>query len=1037
MRKGILRFMVLLLAAMPFLGVYAGTTQAATSRVAVIKSMSGTVQVKKAGGSKQFKAFTKMSLNEGDVLSTDSGASAVLQFANGTSEDDQMTVAAKSTLTFSKLSDRNGTRTKVTMFNGTSWVDVKSISTKNDEFTLETPTAVMGVRGTHFFVNVDPLTGSTSLVVAAGKVKTQTPASNGQNSVLVYPSQQIDLSSDKSPTSLADSINIINVNEVVSQASPEIIKKFIENGTAIREENNQLLDQLKKEVDQGKQPDAGTLTINNQSDLDRLSHNLDNLLGVLVKEAVDKKKIETNVLQQILDATRQKLDYTNASLLITDEEKKKQEAINRIKEQLRQQKLEQLKLEEEKRDKELQKKLEEQKKQQEEANKKALEDKQKKAQEAYEKQLSDAEKKRFQDDLQKRQQESSGTSAGSNSGGVISNPVPSFYGIIYKDAKGNEVKVPYSSLTSNELDLGELSNNNYYIQFTKDFAANQSISTLSVAKEFEEPSLLTEYETLNPEGDTYWIPLYQFASGTTVKILVSTKEYHVTVSHAAFPKGMSGWYSNNNGPSASPNITYYWNQIGDTSYVTNGYSDTLYFEFGVDASASPVVNGVDLQVLEPEESKATYHFTGSEDGSYYSYLIEGLLDNKVTTMKLTLKHGSESVGQSLTLYYVRGDIDSILNDLNTDPFTITTEAGDPISYDYLIYGIEMPQYYKQIPMSYENIVIHHQESLPWLRPSQGYLEDEYDHEYEYYSDHNGDLHVKLQPGMNEYRVDYVGMEDRTWLKLYRAELPTGVKSWSASPNSECGYCNYTRYWTPVTGLSTDELPRYYIDTTYADSVDLDIKPQSGYMIQLRLNQDVEQHVTDITYNGYQHTTALDFTDTDTDADHQFTIELHDTDNFTLWMKRTSDSDWTKAADLVVNPYFSEDLDEYAESFGFRTDDAFGAGFPPSDEMSVTTVTYLTYYLGAGSNDSRIYLKDYYSDYEDLEIRPGSENPSLTVSKVGHVFVLDGMTPSSFDPANPDTYIFEVRVWDRARLNHLDFKIYLIRSDKPLEIEHPV
>lgn len=75
MRKNLLRLVVFLLAALPLFGAFAEPSSAASSRVAVIKELKGTVKVKKAGGSKEFTAFAKMSLNEGDVLAIGSGSS--------------------------------------------------------------------------------------------------------------------------------------------------------------------------------------------------------------------------------------------------------------------------------------------------------------------------------------------------------------------------------------------------------------------------------------------------------------------------------------------------------------------------------------------------------------------------------------------------------------------------------------------------------------------------------------------------------------------------------------------------------------------------------------------------------------------------------------------------------------------------------------------------------------------------------------------------------------------------------------------------
>ncbi|MDG0794492.1 hypothetical protein OMP38_29390 [Cohnella ginsengisoli] len=108
-RKLSMYLLAALLLLLPVSAAFGGKAQAASSsRIAVIKQLSGDVQVQKAGGSKQFKAFAKLSLNQGDKLITGSKGSAVLQFSNGTSEDDKFTVGENATLTFSKLSDKKG-----------------------------------------------------------------------------------------------------------------------------------------------------------------------------------------------------------------------------------------------------------------------------------------------------------------------------------------------------------------------------------------------------------------------------------------------------------------------------------------------------------------------------------------------------------------------------------------------------------------------------------------------------------------------------------------------------------------------------------------------------------------------------------------------------------------------------------------------------------------------------------------------------------------------------------------------------------------
>ncbi|WP_276352706.1 FecR family protein [Cohnella caldifontis] len=301
----------LLLLLLPVMTLFAEHADAATSRVAVIKSLSGTVQVKKAGGSKLFKAFAKMSLNEGDVLSTSANGSATLQFANGTSEDDKMSVSSNTTLTFSKLSDRNGTRTKVSMFNGSAWVDVKSIATKNDEFTLETPTAVMGVRGTHLLVSVDPYTGNTRLTVAAGVVHTE-PTGEG-DAKDVKPGDHAIVTkneADQGEVTIAPA----DLDLLMKQSDKSIVEAIVAASGDIVKENNQKLDQY----------------FDGATDEDRLKSNVENLLGAIVDSAVRSGVItQERVNQLIAEAQNQTgttIDLSKKTLTLSPEEKQLQEA---------------------------------------------------------------------------------------------------------------------------------------------------------------------------------------------------------------------------------------------------------------------------------------------------------------------------------------------------------------------------------------------------------------------------------------------------------------------------------------------------------------------------------------------------------------------------------------------------------------------------------------------------------------------------------------------------------------------------------------
>lgn len=403
MRKGIICWLAILLLAVPLLGSFSKEAAAASTRVAVIKELKGSVKVKKAGGSKEFTAFVKMSLNEGDVLAVGSGGSAVLQFANGTSEDDKMTVASNTKLTFSKLSSKKGTTTKVSMWSGSAWVDVKSITNKEDRFTLETPTAVMGVRGTHLLVTVNPETGATRLMVAAGVVQTEATGEGGETRD-VYPTQNALITDEGRGGDSEITIASADLETLMKQGNADIVRAIILGAADITAENEQYIERYEN----GEVPEeiGGT-----DADLARFKNNTQNLLGALANQAVEAGLISQERMNRLIEEagsqTGFKVDLTKNDLKLTEDEKKQQEE-QRKKEEADAKLAKERKAQEEaerKKNEEMLRLLEEARKAKEKAAQEAEEAKKMKAKEEYEKQLSDAEKARYKADEANREEE--------------------------------------------------------------------------------------------------------------------------------------------------------------------------------------------------------------------------------------------------------------------------------------------------------------------------------------------------------------------------------------------------------------------------------------------------------------------------------------------------------------------------------------------------------------------------------------------------------------------------------------------------------
>ncbi|MCS7460132.1 FecR domain-containing protein [Paenibacillus doosanensis] len=294
--------------------------QAKSSRVAIVAEVSGDVTVRKAGGSKSYTVYEDMSLNEGDLVSTGSGASLVLRTAD---HDDEITVGENAEVSISDLTNQGGGKTsKFKLWAGSAWTKVKSLVGSEDDFEIETPTAVMGVRGTYLYTSVNPVTGQTTMLVAAGVVSATTVTSydagnadkpnQERQHVTVYPSQQINLDSRTGVSDLRVNVDYVNPEEIVSSAPPEVIQALLNNIQGLQQEN----DQIKQKLKQGSMQfdPSGILKINNNDDLNKVTQNFDALVPNLAKAAVDSRKLSEKAIDeanQKIQNEQRKIDLNN------------------------------------------------------------------------------------------------------------------------------------------------------------------------------------------------------------------------------------------------------------------------------------------------------------------------------------------------------------------------------------------------------------------------------------------------------------------------------------------------------------------------------------------------------------------------------------------------------------------------------------------------------------------------------------------------------------------------------------------------------
>lgn len=335
---------------------------AKTVRVAIISALSGDVTIKKGGGSKTYDAYESMSLNQGDTVYTGDSSSVTLNLASG---DADVTLGDNAELNVSDLNSANGNKkSKLKVWAGSMWVKVKSLAGANDEFEVETPTAVMGVRGTQFFVSVDPVSGKTKMAVGSGRVSASTVTSNSdetQATTITYvnPTQEISLDSRDETNDLDLKVEFFDLEDFIKNASPEIIKELILNKAEIDKENDEFIAKKQKEIADGTiTNDKNSLSIKNQSDLDKVKQNLDNLIGNVAKQAIADKKLDQKTVDAIIAEVNKKIDSTDKKLDLSkvkpldktagvdpELEKKKQEELKKLEEAKLKSKLEKEKAE--------------------------------------------------------------------------------------------------------------------------------------------------------------------------------------------------------------------------------------------------------------------------------------------------------------------------------------------------------------------------------------------------------------------------------------------------------------------------------------------------------------------------------------------------------------------------------------------------------------------------------------------------------------------------------------------------------------------
>jgi hypothetical protein len=853
LRRGLIQFIAFLLVALPVLGVFSKDTYAASSRVAVIKEMKGTVKVKKAGGSKQFTAFTKMSLNEGDVLAVGAGGSAVLQFSNGTDEDDKMTASANTTLTFSKLSNNKGTITKVSMLSGSVWSTVKSITNKEDQFTLETPTAVMGVRGTNLLVGVNPNTGDSTFFIASGVGQVIPKKSNSSGpSVLLNPSQQLTLDSNEEPEDISANVIPIDLQRITSETDSKIIEEIIKSKNDIDNENDEY---IKKLNEQQSQPGSKET----QEVIDRLTKNLDNLIGNIVKQAIEDNKVKEDEIQDFIDLVNEqikdgrKLDLTKVVPLdLTAEDKLKQEELKKLQIE-REKRIKELKekADEQNRQNELTQKVLKEKLEKDRINKMAVEEKNKKAKADYESQLSELEKQKYTEEKNKRDKElteaTASPSASQSSNPSSQTPTSSTETPLSNDAtlhsvvlKGNYLPEPSGSMSPSPYPVDVLFEPSFNPATTEYTAkVDNHVISLNLMPTVSEShaTVKVNNQTVNSGTNSNAISLNVGINQVDIIVTAqngTTKTYHFNVTRASkIPYYLTGWKT-----TLPEDTELFWDKSKipyDQSYVAGVtsavYGVSMQLEFN-----ETVVGRIELTATYANGNVQSLSSIASGQVLSLQGFSNGV--NKLE-MKFFAPNGSP-LGVPVILWFHNGKVEPNWN-LITKPFTIKRVEFPNKEILYV-----NPD--KTIMMVNANVrIVKMVQTLgidPAFYVANGVTINGKVPGYE------GEWYMPLSYGLNTVRVpvtDKTGYYQHTYeWTITRSDVPEGVDGLAVTKSDSS-----TALWTNMPEMDSYYRQRYYMNVP-AGETKFHIKINSDPGVQATLkNLQIPASMPEIFISGDQ------------------------------------------------------------------------------------------------------------------------------------------------------------------------------------------
>ncbi|MCM3715623.1 Ig-like domain-containing protein [Alkalihalobacillus oceani] len=368
----------------------------------VVDNVVGDVFIQKAGGAKEVLVYPGTIFQEGDMLRTEDGSSATISSMD---RDDSLVLTENTELYAATLSERNGVKqTRLQMLAGSVYAEVEPLYESADTFEIVNSEAAFSARGTHFSISIDPVTGLPTTYVYSGVVTTQSLRPTDYPALIAYPGQQINTNSNALARNAV--VSQLDINQLPDQIKEEALRMLLENKERIEQEN----EQRRQDIINGYASQDWLAMDEDGPDpeeVDRLSRNLENLVGNIIKQALESGTVDRERMEQLIEEINNQgssspIDLDNVPPLEDLRGEGARQALEE-RERLNQQKREEQERREqqreqyEERNRELLERIQEQQRQQQEANERAAEEARNNALNRYLEQLPEADRMRFED----------------------------------------------------------------------------------------------------------------------------------------------------------------------------------------------------------------------------------------------------------------------------------------------------------------------------------------------------------------------------------------------------------------------------------------------------------------------------------------------------------------------------------------------------------------------------------------------------------------------------------------------------------------